>query len=51
MFIDVKKQVQTRFAQLIEDNQPLFITNLDKEALWDTYLNSFEDPEIRQGNN
>jgi len=51
MFIDIKKQVQENFAEMISGNNPLFITNVVKDSLWDTYLNSFEDPDIRQGNN
>lgn len=40
-FIDFKKAVQENFAKISEDTQHLFEVELDKEVLWDKYLDSF----------
>ncbi len=50
MFKEFKVKIQQSFADLIKKQPNLFVTDLDKDLLWETYLNSFEDPAIRQGN-
>ncbi len=39
------------FALLIKDQVNLFITDVDREVLWTTYLDSFEDKDIKQEHN
>lgn len=51
MFTTVKKQMQEAFALLIKDQSVLFITDLDRDELWNTYLNGFEDPIEKQEHN
>lgn len=48
MFKTFKQQVQARFQELTKNGNPLFITDIDKDILWETYLNSFTDPVERQ---
>lgn len=43
MFQAIKKQVQEQFAFMIKDQTVIFITDLDKDVLWNTYLDSFTD--------
>lgn len=33
--------LQNHFSHMIEDNKPLFVTNVNKDDMWDLYLNSF----------
>jgi len=51
MFKDLKKQVQLNFQKMCKDTQTLFVTDVDRDALWEAYLNGFEDPIIRQEHN
>lgn len=50
MFIELKSKIQTRFAFMIESNPVLFDVRPDKDHIWELYLNSFPEGEIRQGN-
>lgn len=47
MFKEFKLKVQESFSNMIKNNDSLFITDIDKDLLWDTYLNSY-DISIRQ---
>lgn len=49
-FKSFKEKFQENFIYIIEDVDNLFITNVDKDAIWDTYLNSFPEEE-RQSHN
>jgi hypothetical protein len=40
MFKDIKNKVQKRFNEL-QENGPLFYVGVDKEKIWDIYLNAF----------
>jgi len=51
MFIELKSKIQTRFVLMIESNPVLFDVRPDKDHIWELYLNSFPEGEIRQGNN
>jgi hypothetical protein len=48
MFLTIKKKMQEAFLLLIKDQSKLFITDLDKELLWNTYINSFEGDKKRE---
>lgn len=41
MFIDIKSAVQKRFGELVA-NGPLFHIEVDRDKIWDIYLNAFE---------
>lgn len=43
MFEIFKKRVQEQFKVLTESTNVLFLTDVDKELLWETYLNSFPE--------
>lgn len=49
MFKQFKKRMQESFKQLIKNQDSLFIVEIDKEEVWNVYLDSFTDPEERQG--
>lgn len=51
MFRDIKKAMQQLFADMVQGQIYLFITDLEKDKLWDTYLMSYSDPIIRQEHN
>lgn len=51
MFKILQKQVQDSFGKLSKDSTNLFFTNVDKDTLWETYLNSYEDLTERQEHN
>ena len=51
MFNKFKKDLQAHIALLItHSRQRLYVTNADKDVLWNTYLTSFPEEE-RQGHN
>src|SRR6478609_6902255 len=50
MFKDVRKSMQEAFLLLIKEQVCLFITDVDKDTLWTTYLESFA-PENKQEHN
>lgn len=41
MFKDFKKAVYEKFQELTQSNLPLFLTGVEKDKLWDMYINSF----------
>lgn len=49
-FVKFKSAVHAQFNQLAAGADMLFLTNVDKDALWDCYLNSFSEEE-RQSHN
>lgn len=49
-FVKFKRVVHAQFNQLAAGADMLFLTNVDKDALWDCYLNSFPEEE-RQSHN
>lgn len=49
-FVKFKRAVHAQFNQLAARADMLFLTNVDKDALWDCYLNSFPEEE-RQSHN
>lgn len=51
MFIDFKAEMQQSFDKMIKDEGVIYTTDVDKEQLWETYLNSFSDPVERQAHN
>lgn len=50
MFIEVKQKVQQRFSELVENQNQLFEVEVNRDVIWETYLNGF-DEEVRQGYN
>jgi hypothetical protein len=50
MFKHVKKQVLDQFDFMVAIGGMLFITDVNKDLMWDTYLANFSDEE-RQGHN
>lgn len=49
-FVKFKRAVHAQFNRLAAGADMLFLTNVDKDALWDCYLNSFPEEE-RQSHN
>ena len=47
MFKSVKEQVQKTFKEMSAQGV-LFVTDVDKDVLWETYLSGFRTPEERQ---
>jgi hypothetical protein len=47
-FKSFKKKMQEAFSNMVKTQDFLYITNVDRDKLWETYINSFEDPTIRQ---
>lgn len=50
MFVEFKKQMQENFNSLLARSQQLYVTNVDKEAMWNTYLASFPVEEQQEYN-
>lgn len=50
MFKTVKQQLQAAFAELSKNRTSMFIVDVDKDVMWDTYLNAFPE-ETRQEHN
>ncbi|MEG1310479.1 MAG: hypothetical protein RR942_06550 [Romboutsia sp.] len=42
-YYEFEESVKTVFNSLVESNTPLFKTNVDKEILWETYLNGIPE--------
>ncbi len=42
-FSEIKSKMQSNFKQMTQDGSHLFKTTLDKDALWDLYLDSFPE--------
>jgi hypothetical protein len=51
MFKTFKKQMKDSLDKMLKNQTNLYVTDIDKDKLWDTYLNSFEDPNERQTHN
>lgn len=51
MFKDIKKAMQLLFAEMVIGQNNLFITDLEKDKLWETYLDSYIDPIVKQEHN
>jgi hypothetical protein len=52
MFSDIKDKVRTRFQEISSEKRiPLFQVNVDREKIWELYLNGFEDAVERQSHN
>lgn len=43
--------MQEQFLQMSKDQTHLFVTDIDKDVLWNTYLEGFEDPITKQEHN
>lgn len=50
-FKSFKKQMQSAFSVLIANQDHLFVVDVDKDAMWNAYLDSFTDPEEKQSHN
>lgn len=46
-FNDFRQRFQAHIADLVNNQQMLFVTNVEKQLMWDTYLNAFPD-ELKQ---
>lgn len=44
-FVEMRNAIIAHFTEMSADNAPLFTVNLDKDELWETYLNSFTDEQ------
>lgn len=51
MFTTVKKQMQEAFQSLASTSVALFVTDVNRDVLWDTYLNSFANEAEKQEHN
>jgi len=40
-FVEFRNAMQQKFREITETNDKLFITNVDKDLIWSTYLDSF----------
>jgi len=49
MFEQIRAQVLAKYNEIVKTGQ-LYIVDLDKQTIWDTYLNAFSD-ETRQSHN
>lgn len=47
-FNEIKKKFQENFKQFIKGQTNLFVTDVDKDTLWNTYLDSFPDSERQE---
>ncbi len=51
MFQTLKKQIKDQFDFMVATGGMLFITDADKDVMWDSYLGAFEDLDERQYHN
>jgi hypothetical protein len=51
MFKSVKDQVKAQFDKMVATGSVLFITDTERDKLWEAYLNGFESEEERQHHN
>lgn len=49
MFIELKKKLQENFKKLSVNT--LFYVTIDRDQIWEEYLNGFDDEIVKQGNN
>jgi len=45
MFKSVKNQVKEQFDLMVASGKTLFITDANRDAMWETYLNGFDTDE------
>lgn len=45
IFVEMRDAIIKHFNEMVSDGAPLFTVNLDKDELWETYLNSFTDEQ------
>lgn len=50
MFTKYKEALQLHFKSLVEGQSVLFVTDVDKDKMWDTYLNGFPEAERQEHN-
>lgn len=48
MFVDIREKMQAHFNQMLKSQ--LYYINIDRDKIWETYLNAFQE-ENRQSNN
>jgi hypothetical protein len=48
MFDKFKEKLQTKFKGLLKDQTCLFVTDVDKDLLWETYLGAFPEEEKQE---
>jgi rubrerythrin len=46
-FLEFKQSFQSNFKLFVKDQTHLYLTNVDKDELWNTYLNNFPE-DVRQ---
>lgn len=51
MFSQLKALVQKRFNEMLSTNSVLFYIDINRDEIWERYLNGFADPVERQGHN
>ena len=49
-FKNFKSQLQKNFEEMIKGHDVLFVTDVEKDVIWNTYLNSYSEEE-KQGHN
>lgn len=49
-FLEFKQTFQANFSNFIKDQQFLFVTNVDKDELWNTYLSNFPENNQQEHN-
>jgi hypothetical protein len=49
-FKNFKKQFQENVKKVLTDAEHLFVTDIDKEVIWNTYLNSFPENQRQEFN-
>src|SRR6478609_1600074 len=48
MFKHFKKQMQESFANMVKDQTTLHVTGVDKQLIWDTYINAFPEDQRQE---
>ena len=49
-FKKFKKQMQDHFSKVVNGQDVLYVTDVDKETIWNTYLNSYPSDETQEHN-
>lgn len=50
MFINVKKQVQDNLTDMLSKSNELFYVSIDREVIWENYLEAFEEATKQEHN-
>jgi hypothetical protein len=50
-FSKLRNLIKENFAQMTKDNSTLFVMDIGRDEIWETYLHSFSDPVEKQGHN